>query len=130
VKNRSIIPSELISYYVDWRMSPGLVCNGLLFMTGMTGHRPDGTFADDPAEQIRAAFAKIDSVLAEAALDRSSIVEMTSFHVGLQAHIEIFRTLHDQYVVEPYPAWTAIEVSGLASPDAIVEIRVVASALP
>jgi len=108
-------------------MSPGITCNGLLFMTGMTGHRPDGTFAHDPAEQISDAFAKIDSVLAAADLDRSALVEMTSYHVGLQDHIEVFKTLRDQYVLEPYPAWTAIEVSGFVTPGAIVEIRAVAS---
>lgn len=111
-------------------MSPGLAAAGLLFLTGMTGHRSDGTFADDPAEQIDDAFAKVDSILSEAGLDRSAIVEMTTFHVGPQDHRDVFKAARDRYVVEPYPAWTAIEVSGFVTPGAIVEIRVVASTQP
>ncbi len=125
--NRRVVPSQLQSYYDEWRMSPGLISNGLLFMTGMTGHRRDGTVAKDPVEQISDVFRKIDLVLSEAGLDRSSLVEMTSYHVGLQDHIEVFKTLRDDYIEEPYPAWTAIEVNGLVTPGAIVEIRVVAS---
>lgn len=33
-----------------------------------------------------------------------------------------------RFVGEPYPAWTAVEVAGLALPDAVVEIKVVALA--
>jgi len=111
-------------------MSPGLVSNGLLFLTGMTGSRPDGSCAADPEEQMNDAFAKIDLVLAEAGLDCSALVEMTTYHVGLQEHIAMFRAVRDRYVVEPYPAWTAIEVTGFTTPRAIVEIRAIATTSP
>lgn len=109
-------------------MSPGLISNGLLFLTGMTGHRSDNTFAEDPEEQIRDAFAKVGTVLAEAGLGWESLVEMTSYHVGLQDHIDTFRVVRAEHVREPYPAWTAIEVTGLVTPGTIVELRVVADA--
>lgn len=80
-----------------------------------------------PLNKIGDALAKIDLVVADAGLDRSAIVEMTSYHVGLQDHLDVFKKMRDQYVVEPYPAWTAIEFSGFVTPGAIVEIRVVAS---
>lgn len=107
-------------------MSPGVASNGLLFITGMTGHKPDGSFATAPEEQMRDAFNNVEAVLAEAGLDRSSLVDMTSYHVDLQDHFEAFKAIRDQYVVEPYPSWTAIEVSGLVAPAAIVEIKAVA----
>jgi enamine deaminase RidA (YjgF/YER057c/UK114 family) len=123
----SVIPLDLEHYYEDWHMSPGRTSGGLLYMTGMTGHRPDGTFAEDAEEEIRDAFTKIDSVLLKAGLDWGNLAEMTSYHVGIQDHIEAFRQVRDEYVREPYPAWTAIEVSGFITP-AIVEIRAVADA--
>lgn len=125
---QAVTPDNLRRLRDDWHMSPGLVSNGLLFLTGMTGSRADGSCAADPAEQIRDAFAKVLAVLAEAGLDHSHIVELTSYHVGLQAHLELFRQIRDEYVAEPYPAWTAIEVVGFVVPDAIVELRVVADA--
>jgi enamine deaminase RidA (YjgF/YER057c/UK114 family) len=109
-------------------MSPGVISNGLLFLTGMTGRRDDGTFADDPEQQIRDAFAKVGAVLSEAGLDWSHMVEMTSFHVGMAEHLDAFRAVRDELVRPPHPAWTAIEVAGFVSPGAIVELRVVADA--
>jgi len=108
-------------------MSPGVRSNGLLFLTGMTGSRPDGP-PGDVEEQIRLAFERVDSVLREAGLDRSRIVEMTTYHVGLRDQLDLFRGIRDEYVVEPYPAWTAIDVAGLVTEGTVVEIRVVADA--
>ena len=51
---------------------------------------------------------------------------MTSYHVGLRDHLEIFKQIRARYVVEPYPAWTAIEVAGFVSEGAIVELRCIA----
>jgi enamine deaminase RidA (YjgF/YER057c/UK114 family) len=123
----SVVPTDLEPYYEGWHMSPGRIAGGLLFMTGMTGHRPDGTFAENPEEQIRDAFTKIDRVLDEAGLDWRNLVEMTSYHVGIQDHLDLFRQVRDEYIREPYPAWTAIEVAGFIT-SAIVEIRAVADA--
>jgi enamine deaminase RidA (YjgF/YER057c/UK114 family) len=125
---KSFTPDSLSHYCDGWHMSPGIASNGLLFLTGMTGNRGDDTFASDPDEQIRDAFAKITDVLNEAGLDYSKVVEMTSYHVGISDHIDVFRMIRDEHVVEPYPAWTAIEVSGFITDGAIVEIRVVADA--
>lgn len=128
MEHRSIVPDELQAYYQDWQMSPGLISGDRLFLTGMTGHRSDNSFAENPEEQIREAFAKVGSVLAKAGLDWASLVEMTSFHVGMQRHIDVFRRVRAEHVREPYPAWTAIEVAGFVTPGAIVEIRAVADA--
>jgi len=121
-----IIPADMQDYYDGWRMSPGLECGGFLFLTGFTGAGPDGSLSPDPETQMRHAFRKVALVLEEAGLDVGSIVEMTTYHVGLRDHLQLFRNVRADYVREPYPAWTAIEVAGFVREDAIVEIRVVA----
>ena len=77
--------------------------------------------------QFRQAFEKIGSVLQEAGLDFSSIIEMTSYHVGMRDHFEVFNAIRSEYVSEPFPAWTAVEVAGLRREGAVVEIKVVAT---
>ncbi|WP_331333991.1 RidA family protein [Euzebya tangerina] len=122
-------PQGLTVYRDEWHMSPGIISGGLLWLTGMTGHRPeDNSFADDPEVQIREAFEKVEAVLVEAGLTSEDMVEMTSYHVDLQGHIDVFQEVRDEFVREPNPAWTAIEVSGFVTPGAIVELRVVADA--
>ena len=79
---------------------------------------------------MRNAFRKIGLVLKEAGLDFGALVEMTSYHVGLREHLSLFKAVRGDYVREPYPAWTAIEVAGFVREGAIIEIRAVASRIP
>ena len=110
------------------KMSPGVLSDGHVFLTGMTGSRADGTMPETPEAQFRNAFDKIGAVLGEAGLTHASIVEMTSYHVGIQDHFDLFCAIRAEYVAPPYPAWTAIEVAGLRRAGALVEIRVIAAA--
>lgn len=121
-----IVPANLEGYVTDWHMSPGLEHDGFLFMTGFTGAGPDGVLSSDPETQMRAAFAKVGTVLFEAGLGFEHVVEMTSYHAGLRDHLDLFRRVREEHIAEPCPAWTAIEVSGFVREDAIVELRVIA----
>ncbi len=51
---------------------------------------------------------------------------MTTYHVELQKNLKEFMRVKDEFIIEPYPAWTAIGVSELAVADAVIEIRVIA----
>lgn len=109
------------------KLSPGIISGNHVFLTGMTGSAPDGTMPENLDDQFRQAFKKIGAVLREAGLGFGSIVEMTSYHVGLRDHFDRFCAIRSEYVLEPYPAWTAVEVAGLRREGAVVEIRVVAA---
>ena len=126
MNKKSIVPSSFDNYYRDWHMSPAIICQGFVFLTGFTGVRPDGTISTDPVAQIRQAFLSIETVLKKGGMSFDNVIEMTTYHVKLQDHIDLFRTIRDEFIVEPYPAWTAIEVSGFITKKAIVEIRVIA----
>lgn len=129
MKRLALTPDGFGAAGKDLKMSAGIVSGGHVFLSGMTGARPDGSMPGDPAEQFHAAFDKIGAILSEAGLDHGAIVEMTSYHVGIADHFEVFNAVRAAYVAAPFPAWTAVEVAGLRRPGALVEIRVVA-ALP
>lgn len=121
-----IIPKALQGSGAQLDVSPGIISGDHIFLTGMTGSLPDGTMPDDPATQFLRAFSKIDAVLSEAGAGLASVVEMTSYHVGLHDHFEVFDTVRLDVLTQPYPAWTAVEVSGLRRAGALVEIRAIA----
>lgn len=127
---RAIVPPEFRAAAEQLKMSPAILSGTHLFLTGVTGSDKDGRVSEDPATQIRHAFEKIDAVLRVAGLTSRAIVEMTSYHVGLRDHFDLFDALRLDYVGEPYPAWTAVEVAGLRREGAIVEIRVIATTEP
>ena len=80
----------------------------------------------DPEAQFAAAFETLAGILHEGGADLSDIVEITSFHVGISAHMEAFMRVWARYLKEPYPAWTAVGVAELIVPGGLVEIRAVA----
>lgn len=126
MSKRAIIPKQMAGLYRDWRMSPGLEVDGFVFLTGFSGMPLDGRLSPDPQEQIEAAFDQAFLVLAEARMDARNIIEVTSFHVGLRAHLDIFKAAWRARMREPYPAWTAIEVAGFATEGVVIELRVIA----
>lgn len=126
---RALFPKGSAASAVQMKLSPGIVSGNHVFLTGMTGSGADGSMPDDLETQFRQAFEKIGLVLREAGLSFGAIVEMTTYHVGLRDHFDRFNAVRADYVDEPFPAWTAVEVAGLRREGAVVEIRVVA-ALP
>ena len=86
---------------------------------------PDGRCAADAEEQFTQLFESITLVLSETRLTWSDVIEMTSWHTDM-TELSIFQQVRDRYVVEPWPAWTAVGTTGLALPDARAEVRIVA----
>ena len=87
---------------------------------------PGDVVLADPGEQFVQAFENLATLLAEAGVAMADLIEMTTYHVDLAEHLPAFMQAKDRFVAEPYPAWTAIGVSALAFPGALVEIRAIA----
>lgn len=121
-----IYPSGAPSYYNDWKFSPAIESNGFVFVSGCTGSMDDGSVPEGISAQTRQAFSKIKRCLDSASVNLSDIVEITTYHVGLNRHLEEFIVAKDEFVTEPFPAWTAIGVTELAAEGALVEIKVIA----
>lgn len=98
----------------------------VLLCAGQIGMGPDGSVPGDPEDEFRNAWRGVLAVLEEAGLGADAVVEYTSYHVGLQEHMAAFMKVRDEFLSEPWPAWTAIGVTELAVPGARVEIRVTA----
>jgi enamine deaminase RidA (YjgF/YER057c/UK114 family) len=117
---------EFSHFSQDWHLSPALDTGDFVFFSGITGCRPDYSLAQDADRQIRDAFEFLKANLAAADMTFANIVEMTTYHVDLRRHISTFARIRDEYILAPYPAWTAIGVSDLITEGTILEIRVIA----
>ncbi|KVG64843.1 RidA family protein [Burkholderia pseudomultivorans] len=110
-----------------FQYSPAVTAHGLVFIAGQIGLRADGSIPESPAEQIDAAFRRVEAILAHLGLDFSDVVELVSYHVDLSTHLATFRAVKERYVRADFPAWTILGVAALARPELIVEIKVVVS---
>ena len=121
-----IVPKGMEAYYDRMHFAPAVRDGDRLFCSGQLGIGPDGKLSEDPDKQFAQAFDNVRAVLEEAGASFANVVEMTTYHVGLQATIADFMAVRDEFLSEPWPAWTAIGISELAVPGAHVEIRVTA----
>ena len=121
-----VIPASMKAMYDQFHFAPAVRSDGLLLCSGQIGIGQDGKVPADPTEQFALAFEAVKTILAEAKLDFTDVVEMTTYHVGLQQHIGAFMAVKDRYVAEPFPAWTAIGITELAFPGGLAEVRVTA----
>ena len=111
--------------YDRFHFAPATVADGFVFCSGVIGSE-GGKVPDDLSQEFRNAWEQLSRLLTEAGSGLEHIVEYTSYHVGLQSHMAEFMAVRDEYLSEPWPAWTAIGITELAIPGARVEIQVTA----
>lgn len=123
---KEIVPTWMKPIYDAYSFSPAVLDGDYLRCSGMIGLRPDLSVPDDPTAQFTLAFKNLHGLLAEAGMTFANVVEMNSYHVGLQAHMHAFLAVKNQFMSPPHAAWTAVGISELAVPGALVEIQVLA----
>jgi enamine deaminase RidA (YjgF/YER057c/UK114 family) len=120
-----IVPDQNRRAYESFHFAPAVRAGGLVILSGQIGLDSAGRIPESPEEEFRNAWRAIGQTLAHAGLGYEDIIEYTSYHVGLQAHLTTFMKVRDEFISEPWPAWTAIGITELAVPGARVEIKVI-----
>jgi enamine deaminase RidA (YjgF/YER057c/UK114 family) len=121
------VPEGSEGFSESFMMAPAIRAGDFVFISGVVGYIPLDTERTSEAYEaaIRDAFMRTETVLNAAGTGWADVVEMTSFHVDMRAHQEIFRSVREEFVSQaPYPAWTGIGVEQLWSDALFVEIRV------
>lgn len=101
-----------------------VIADDTIYLSGVVAGPAAGE--TDLAPGYERAFAHIAATLARAGASWDDVVDITTFHTDLAAHIDGFAAVKNRHVKAPFPAWTAIGVSRLYEPTAVVEIKVVA----
>jgi enamine deaminase RidA (YjgF/YER057c/UK114 family) len=83
-----VSPPSRHALYELHRYSPAIRANGLLFVSGQVGSRPDGSPEPDLDEQVRLAFRNLNAILAEAGLSFDDVIDVTVFMVDPHTHFE------------------------------------------
>jgi enamine deaminase RidA (YjgF/YER057c/UK114 family) len=116
-------------WYEPYRISQAIEANGLLYVSGQAGIDEQGrTVSADFLEQGRRAFENVRRVLAEAGAGLNDIVKIGIFVTDMAANLDGVIRLRGEYLTEPYPADTLLEVAGLAQPDWLIEVEATALA--
>lgn len=120
-----VSPPSRHALYDAHRYSPAIRANGLLFVSGQVGSRPDGSPEPDLDEQVRLAFRNLNAILAEAGLSFDDVIDVTVFMVHPHTHFErAWAVAAEFWGQAPYPTATAIGVTWLSGFQ--FEIKVIA----
>lgn len=109
-------------------IAPAWQVGNLLFLSGQASIGADGSIVGigDFDAQLAQTFANIEAVLAAGGSDLSKIVKVTIYLTDMGNFPKIVEA-RQRYFTAPYPADTTVEVKGLALPDLMVEIDVIAA---
>jgi enamine deaminase RidA (YjgF/YER057c/UK114 family) len=105
---------------------PAVSVGKTVYCAGQVGRTDELEVITDPAQQFQAAWENLRTVLAAAQCTFEDVVDMTTYHVDMQRHMAIFRTVKDRVFPRGTCAWTCIGVSELAKPGLLVEIKCIA----
>jgi enamine deaminase RidA (YjgF/YER057c/UK114 family) len=108
----------------DAGYSPAILAEGrqLLFISGQGPKDLDV----DMETQVRQTFDRIGLLLKEGGATWANVVIIRSFWVHMLRDLPVFRKVRREYLVEPYPASTAVGTTELAIPGLELEIEAVA----
>ncbi len=98
-KKDVVIPKGMENYYDQFHFAPAVKDSNRLYCSGVIGVGADGKVPADPETQFTQAFELLKSVLTTAGVSFSDVIEMTTFHVGLQAHLPTFLKVKDRYLL-------------------------------
>ncbi|WP_412556342.1 RidA family protein [Variovorax sp. 38R] len=115
--------------YAPFLLSQAIQLGHLVFVSGQAAIGDDGEIVGkgDFDRQAEQAFKNLDRVLRAAGTGLGSVVKVTIFLTSMANFPKIVE-LRRQWFSAPYPADTIVEVSGLYSPDAMIEIEAIAVA--
>ncbi|MEM1270755.1 MAG: Rid family hydrolase [Bacteroidota bacterium] len=119
-----ITPAPQAAIAEAWQFSPAVRVGNMVWVSGQVGMGANGMGADAAAQSVL-ALDNLAYVLSEAGASLSDVVELTSYHVGSES-LDAFRAAKAAVFTAAYPAWTAVEVSGLAALGLVVEVKAVA----
>lgn len=116
------------SIFKKFSYSGAVRAGEFLYIAGQIGLNFDGTIPEDDETQFRNCFERMKIVVEEAGAALDDIVELVSYHVGLQkdGHLASFKAIKDEYIVEPFPTWTILGIECLAREGLVIEVKAVA----
>ena len=98
----------------------------MIFVSGQIALR-DGELVgiDDVALQAEVCYERIAEVLAEAGASMADVVDTRTYLVDIKRLSEVAAIRH-RHLADPPPTSTAVEITGLAVPGALIEIAATA----
>ncbi len=116
--------AEALAFQTAVGYADAVIAGDTVYLSGVVAvPGPDETGG---AAAYDRAFRRLEATLTRAGVSWDDVVDLTTFHTDLAGQINEFAEVKNRYIKVPFPAWTAIGISALYEPTALVEIKIVA----
>ena len=106
--------------------SQGISHGNTVYLAGQTADDVNGaTVGDDIETQTKQTLSNVEQLLLEAGSSLENIVSATVYLTDMDK-LGGFNEAYEEFLPDPKPARATVEVSGLPSSEALVEIQVTA----
>lgn len=125
-EKRTIMPEDegARGFMEQFGFSEAVIHGDTVYLSGViAGPAPEGMTREEAYDRT---FQYIGSVLERAGSSWADVVDMTTYHVDIDASLPALAEVKNRYVKAPFPAWTAIDIDRLYAPQGEVEIKVTA----
>ena len=120
--------AEEAAFLEQFGFSEAVIHGDTVYLSGIVvGPAPEGMTEEANYDR---AFAAIGRILERAGSSWDDVIDLTTFHVDIDQSLPPLAAAKNRYVKAPFPAWTAIDIDRLYTPNGLVEIKVVARLTP
>ena len=113
----------------NYKMATRMEGGRLIYLAGQVANEPDGSVSKpgDWRRQAEKVYENIGHVLRAAGATPASVVKETTWVLSIDAWREHRTPIRRAFYKSDFPASTLVEIPGLAQPDYLVEIEVIAA---
>lgn len=97
----------------------------IVFVSGLTGRRADGSLPDEVSGQTEQAFANLETLLRQTGMTKANVTKLT-FYVTREEDLPGFYQAWRPQLPSPPPAITGVLVKALVNPALLMEFDAIA----
>ena len=98
----------------------------LVFFSGLTGRKPDGTLPEDIGEQTTQALTNLETLLAQTGMTKENVAKIT-FYVARESDLPAFYAAWRPRLASPPPAIAGVLIKAFVNPTLLMEFDAVAA---
>ena len=129
-EKRTIMPESEggRAFMEEFGFSEAVIHGDTVYLSGViAGPAPEGMTREEAYDRT---FKYLGNVLERAGSSWDDVVDITTYHVDIDASMPALAAVKNRYVKAPFPAWTAIDIDRLFAPQGEVEIKITARLTP
>ncbi|MBV7266164.1 Rid family hydrolase [Erythrobacter ani] len=116
------------AFLEQFGFSQAAIHGDTVYLSGVIlGPPPEGQTSEDAYAR---SLEAIGEILKRAGSSWDDVIDITTYHVDIDQSLPALAAAKNRFVKAPFPAWTAIDIDRLFTPDGELEIKVTARVTP